>query len=150
MLTIVVHPDYGHPSSLWPSRELVTESVGAHVLPNALGMDEILGEEILAWTGDFQKFFVKQTDDFDSRPQWRAGINPFEWYDEGYRIVQKIRSAFPHVHVKPQFAQYVFSINERRENLGLPPIRLPHEAKTGYISVTDVSSSDPATDPPAI
>ena len=41
---------------------------------------------------------------FSSRPQWRPGIDPFKWYDEGYRIVHKMRLQFPDVHAKPKLS----------------------------------------------
>ncbi|MHA6741439.1 hypothetical protein [Rhodococcus erythropolis] len=62
---------------------------------------------------------MTEIDGFAMRPRWRPGINAFDWYDEGYRIVGELRSRFPDVHVKPEFAQYVFSVNERREAWGL-------------------------------
>ena len=141
MFTIVVHPDFGHPSSIWPSQELIIGGSGPFVLPNQIGMSKALGDDLMAWTDTFQKFFIEERDGFSARPQWRPGLNAFEWYDEGYRIVHKMRSEFPDVHVKPEFAQYVFSVNERRENMGLAPIRLPHESKPGHISIADVVHS---------
>ncbi|AEF41968.1 hypothetical protein AS9A_3530 [Hoyosella subflava DQS3-9A1] len=92
----------------------------------------------MAWTECFQKFFVKEMDDFTSRPRWLPGINVFDWYDEGYEIIEELRAHFPDVHVKPEFAQYVFSVNERRESAGLSPISLPNEPKPGHISISDV------------
>ncbi|WP_237707964.1 hypothetical protein [Hoyosella subflava] len=77
-------------------------------------------------------------DDFTSRPRWLPGINVFDWYDEGYEIIEELRAHFPDVHVKPEFAQYVFSVNERRESAGLSPISLPNEPKPGHISISDV------------
>ncbi|MBV6756867.1 hypothetical protein KV605_10495 [Rhodococcus opacus] len=103
-----------------------------------MGMDKALGDELLAWTDQFQKFFVEELDDFSSRPQRRPGIRPFEWYDEGYRIIDELRLQFPDVHVKAEFAQYVFSVNERRENMGLPPISPPNEFRAGHISISEV------------
>ncbi len=139
MLTIRVHPDYGHPSSIWPSEELIIVlSEQPYILPTQIGIDGALGEEVLAWTESFQLFFVEESDDFNLRPRWLPGINPFDWYDEGYRIISKLRAQFPRVQVKPEFAQYVFSVNERRENMGLLPISLPNDPKTGHISISDV------------
>lgn len=138
MLTIVVHPDYGHPSSIWPSQELVIGSDGPYVLPSQIGMEERLGTRVLAWTAKFQEFFLAESDDFDERPRWQPGIAPFDWYDEGYQIVRKMRSEFPDVFIKPEFAQYVFSVNERRENMGLPPVRRPHEVRFGYVDISDI------------
>ncbi|UJC81897.1 hypothetical protein D4768_21345 [Rhodococcus erythropolis] len=103
-----------------------------------MGIDEVLSEKILTWTDRFQNLFVKEIDGFASRPQWLPGINVFDWYDEGYQIVYELREKFPAVHVKPQFAQYVFSVNERRESMGLLPISLPNDPKVGFISITDV------------
>lgn len=140
MLTIRVHPDHGHPSSLWPSEELVIVSQPRqpYILPSQIGIDDALGEKILTWTDRFQKFFVEEIDDFTSRPRWRPGINVFDWYDEGYEIVYKLRARFPDVKVEPQFASYVFSVNERRESMGLLPISLPNEPKAGHVSISDV------------
>ncbi|WP_244163439.1 hypothetical protein [Rhodococcus koreensis] len=147
MFTIVVHPEHGHPSSIWPSQELViSHSDEPYVLPSQIGMDKTLGDELLAWTVQFQKFFVEELDDFSSRPRWRSGINPFEWYDEGCRIIHELRLRFPDVHVKSEFAQYVFSVNERRENMGLPPISPPNEFRAGHISISDVLN-DPKSHP---
>ncbi|MCJ0906862.1 hypothetical protein [Rhodococcus sp. ARC_M6] len=139
-LVIRLYPDYGHPSSLWPSKELVRISRPRqpYVLPSQIGIDDALGKKILAWTDRFQKFFVEEVDGFASRPRWLPGINVFDWYDEGYEIIEELRAQFPDVQVKPQFAQYVFSANERRESMGLLPISLPNEPKAGYISITDV------------
>ena len=103
-----------------------------------MGIDDELGEKILAWTDRFQKFFVTEIDGFAMRPQWHSGINVFDWYDEGYRIVGELRAQFPIVHVKPEFAQYVFSVNERRESMGLVPVSLPNEPKAGHISITEL------------
>ncbi|SLA78907.1 Uncharacterised protein [Mycobacteroides abscessus subsp. abscessus] len=82
-----------------------------------MGIDDELGEKILAWTDRFQKFFVTEIDGFAMRPRWRPGINVFDWYDEGYRIV---------------------SVNERRESMGLVPVSLPNEPKAGHISITEL------------
>lgn len=103
-----------------------------------MGIDDELGEKILAWTDRFQKFFVTEIDGFAMRPRWRPGINIFDWYDEGYRIVGELRARFPDVHVKPEFTQYVFSVNERRESMGLVPVSLPNEPKAGHVSITEL------------
>lgn len=142
MRKIIVHPDHGHPSSIWPSQELVSDSSGTYVLPNQIGMSKALGDALLSWTSQFQQFFLAEQDDFSARPQWRTGVNPYDWYEEGYRIVNEMRLEFPDVHIKPEFGQYVFSVNERRENMGLPPIRLPGEVKAGHISITEVASGN--------
>lgn len=127
MNVIRVHPDYGHPSSLWPSKELVVDirPRQPYVLPSQIGIDDALGERILAWTGRFQEFSVAEVDDFAVRPRWLPGQNAADWYDEGCAIVQELRAHFPDVQVKPEFAKYVFSVNERRESMGLPPISMP-------------------------
>ena len=142
MLVIRIYPDHGHPSSLWPSKELIVippqRFPQAYVLPSQMGIDDELGEKILAWTDRFQKFFVTEIDGFAIRPRWNPGINVFDWYDEGYQIVGKLRAQFPDVHVKPEFAQYVFSVNERRESMGLAPVSLPNEPKAGHISITEL------------
>lgn len=139
-LIIRVYPDHGHPSSLWPSRKLVIvdRPWQPYVLPSHMGIDDALGQKILAWTDRFQKYFVEEIDGFASRPLWRPGIDVFDWYDEGYEIICELRAQFPDVQVKPQFANYVFSVNERRESMGLLPISLPSEPTTGFISITDV------------
>lgn len=141
--TIVVYPDYGHPSSIWPSEELVTANSGAYVLPHQIGMSKALEDALLSWTKQFQQFFLAEQDDFNARPHWRPGVNPYEWYDEGYRIVNEMRLEFPDVHIKPMFGQYIFSVNERRENMGLPPVQLPNETKPGHISIADVAPTNP-------
>ena len=139
MLVIRIYPDHGHPSSLWPSCELVISQADQPiVLPSQMGINDELGEKILAWTDRFQKFFVTEIDGFAMRPQWNPGINVFDWYDEGYQIVGELRAQFPDVHVKPEFAQYVFSVNERRESMGLAPVSLPNEPKAGHISITEL------------
>lgn len=44
MFTIVVHPEHGHPSSIWPSQELViSHSEEPYVLPSQIGVDKALG-----------------------------------------------------------------------------------------------------------
>ncbi|RVW05906.1 hypothetical protein EGT50_04025 [Rhodococcus xishaensis] len=103
-----------------------------------MGIEDALGEKILTWTDRFQNFFVKECDDFTSRPRWRPGIDVFGWYDEGYEIIYKLRARFPDVQVKPQFARYVFSVNERREHAGLLPISLPGKPKAGHICISDL------------
>lgn len=140
MSTIRVYPDHGHPSSLWPSEELiiVIRPRRGYILPEDIGIDEALSNQILTWTDGFQSLFMKEVDGFASRPLWLPGANVYDWYDEGCRIIHELRKEFPAVHVKPQFAQYVFSVNERRENMGLLPICLPNEPKVGFISITDV------------
>lgn len=65
-------------------------------------------------------------------------VEVFGWYDEGYRIVGELRAQFPMVHVKPEFAHYVISVNERRESMGLVPVSLPNEPKAGHISITEL------------
>ncbi|WP_174531966.1 hypothetical protein [Millisia brevis] len=104
-----------------------------YVLPDEMGIDDVFGQEILGWTRYFHDYFIEEVDDFDARPNWRSGANVYGWYDEGYRIVRELRARFPEVHVKPAFAKYVFSINERRENMNLPPIHLPGHPKVGFI-----------------
>lgn len=81
---------------------------------------------------------MTEIDGFAIRPRWNPGINVFDWYDEGYQIVGKLRAQFPDVHVKPEFAQYVFSVNERRESMGLVPVSLPNEPKAGHMSITEL------------
>ncbi|MDN5757740.1 MAG: hypothetical protein L0H59_04295 [Tomitella sp.] len=138
-LVIRIHPDYGHPSSLWPSKELVINNrPEPYVLPRDIGIDDTLDERILTWTDCFQESIVEEYEDFDRRPLWRPEVNAFDWYDEGYRIVFELRSQFPDVQILPQFAHYVFSVNERRESVGRPPISLPGERKSGYMSIREI------------
>lgn len=134
-----VRPEHGHPSSLWPAEELIIiPSEQPYVLPSQIGIDEDLGRRVLAWTDLFQRFFVEKSDNFGSRPSWRPGVNIFDWYDEGYQIVGELRAHFPDVQIRPEFAQYVFSVNERREHMGLPPISLPGTHQAGYVSISDI------------
>lgn len=135
---IRVHPEHGHPSSLWPAEDLIiTLTRDPYILPSQIGVGEELGRRILAWTDVFREFFKEDATDFSSRPIWHPQLNVFDWYDEGYQIVRELRSHFPDVQIRPEFAQYVFSINERRESLGLLPISAPGIDQAGYISISD-------------
>ncbi|WP_242474429.1 hypothetical protein [Tomitella cavernea] len=135
---IRVFPEYGHPSSLWPSKELVLrQSDRPYVLPGDIGIDDALGDEIVAWTDCFQECLAEEYEDFDRRPRWAPGISAFDWYDEGRRIVAELRARFPDVQVLGQFGNYVFSVNEMRENVGRLPISMPGEVRSGYIGVRD-------------
>ncbi len=139
-LTIGVFPEHGHPSSLWPSKELkLIDRNRPYVMPDELGIDEPLGAEILDWTDYFQWQFDTEADDFDGRPIWKPGSDVYDWYDEGYRIVYKLRAQFPRVQIAPRFAKYVFSPNERRESSGRMPISLPGEDRAGYISIRELT-----------
>lgn len=136
---IRVFPEQGHPSSLWPSSDLIiNQSRQPYVLPSQIGVGEELERRILAWTDTFQKFFMEKPDNFGSRPIWRPGLNIFDWYDEGYQIVGELRAHFPDVQIRPEFAQYVFSVNERREHMGLMPISPPGTYQAGHISISDM------------
>ncbi|QDQ99151.1 hypothetical protein FO059_07755 [Tomitella fengzijianii] len=102
-----------------------------------MGIDDALGDEILAWTDIFQKYLVEEYEDFDRRPRWAPDISAFDWYDEGRRIVSQLRAKFPDVQVLAQFGKYVLSVNEMRENVGRLPISMPGECRTGYIGIRD-------------
>lgn len=136
---IRVCPEYGHPSSLWPDNDLIiNQSRQPYVLPSQIGIGEELERRILAWTDLFQRFFVEKSDNFGSRPSWRPGLNIFDWYDEGYQIVGELRAHFPDVQIRPEFAQYVFSVNERREHMGFLPISPPGTYQAGHLSISDI------------
>lgn len=142
---IRLHPEPGHPSSLWPSESLVSIHVSQpYILPSQIGIGEEYERRILSWTDTFHKFFKEDATDFNSRPSWSPGLNIFDWYDEGYQIVSELRSHFPDVQVRPEFAQYFFSINGRRENLGLLPISALGTCPPGHISISDVRKNSSA------
>ena len=140
LLQIFLRPEYSHPSSLWPSKELVvTGSEGkGFYLPEDIGIDPALGDEILEWTRQFGHNFLEKPDSFHERPRWKDQFDRFRWYDMGWGITYKLREAFPSVQIVPQFSQFVFSINERRENIGKQPICFPGENLAGHISVRNV------------
>lgn len=136
--TIRLSPREGHPSSLWPSAELLLVQPDSpyYVLPVHLGIDSVLGESILAWSAAFQSDFMDDSYDFESRPTWRPGSSALDWYDEGMHLLKELRDFFPDVQIRPEFAHRVFSVNERREALGKLPLCLPEESRTGYVSVS--------------
>lgn len=139
--TIRVFPEFGHPSSLWPSISLVVfETAEAFYLPSQIGVSDELGSKIIAWTDLFHKFFESECTDFRTPPVWKAGIDPYRWYSRGYEIVSELRLEFPHVRVIPQFAQYVFSVNQIREALGKMPIRPPDKKWVGHIDIRDLTN----------
>lgn len=64
MFTIEVHPEYGHPSSIWPSAELVISRPypsRPYVLPSQIGMDEALGTNYWRGLASFRNFSWKKT-----------------------------------------------------------------------------------------
>ncbi|MGV0346764.1 hypothetical protein [Corynebacterium coyleae] len=141
---IFLRPEYSHPSSLWPSKELVvTGSEGrGYYLPADLGIEPVLGNEILEWTREFNLNFIEVPDSFRERPQWKEDFDRFRWYEKGWDITYKLREYFPAVQIVPQFSHFVFSINERRENLGKSPICFPGENLTGHVSIRDIGKND--------
>lgn len=140
---IILCPEYGHPSSLWASKELAINGSArrAYYLPEDLGIKPALGNEILEWTREFSLNFIDKLDSFRERPQWKEGFDRFRWYDKGWDITYKLREDFPAVQIVPQFSQFVFSINERRENLGKSPICFPGENLTGHVSIRDIGKN---------
>lgn len=68
---IFLRPEFSHPSSLWPSKELVvTGSEGkGYYLPADLGIKPALENEILEWTREFSLNFIDKLDSFRERPQ---------------------------------------------------------------------------------
>jgi len=134
---IRLSPREGHPSSLWPPAELLVVQPDSpnFVLPVHLGIHSALGESILAWSAAFQNDFMDDSYDFETRPTWRPGASAFDWYDEGLRLLKELRDFFPGVQIRPEFAHRVFSVNERREALRKPPLCLPGEYRTGYVSI---------------
>lgn len=107
---IFLRPEYSHPSSLWPSKELVvTSSEGrGYYLPADLGIKPALGNEILEWTREFGLNFVEEPDSFRERPRWKEEFDRFRWYDKGWDITYELRQDFPTVQIVPQFSHFVF------------------------------------------
>lgn len=141
---IFLRPEYSHPSSLWPSNELLVAGPNnkGFYLPEDIGIEPAFGNEILEWTREFQQYFLEIPDSFHQRPRWKDQFNRFRWYDVGWDITYKLRELFPSVQVVPQFSHFVFSINERRENCGKKPLCLPGSKIVGYVSIRDVKNSD--------
>ena len=141
---IFLRPEYSHPSSLWPSKELIVSGANriGFYLPEDLGIESDLGREILEWTEEFQQNFLEKPDSFRQRPRWKDQFDRFRWYDAGWRITHQLRELFPSVQIVPQFAQFVFSVNERRENAGKKPLCLPGEQLTGFVCIRDVRNDD--------
>lgn len=141
---IFLRPEYSHPSSLWPSKELIVSGANriGFYLPEDLGIGPGLGSEILEWTEEFQQNFLEKPDSFRQRPRWKDQFDSFRWYDAGWRITHQLRELFPSVQIVPQFAQFVFSVNERRENVGKKPLCLPGEQLTGFVCIRDVRNDD--------
>ena len=136
---ILLRPEYSHPSSLWPSKELVVsepKNLGFY-LPEEIGIKPALGNEILEWTREFQDNFLEKPDSFHQRPRWKDQFDRFQWYDAGWDITYKLRDSFPSTQIIPRFSQFVFSINERRENFGKQPLCLPGDEREGYVSIKE-------------
>lgn len=141
-LIIKVFPEHGHPSSLWPSPELVKVKTRApFVLPSELGLNEPDGKRILSWTEDFQGNFHDYGTSFDERPTWNEHFDVWAWYTEGYRIVELLSSEFPQAFVKPRFSRYVFATNEIRHNAGLPPVQMPGMNLPGHVDINTLGHS---------
>lgn len=143
-LVIKIFPEHGHPSSLWPSPELVkAKTRNPYIFPSEIGIKHSVGERIIRWSDDFQNNFIEYGTTFDERPTWNESFNVWAWYTEGYRIVEVLDSEFPDVYIKPGFSRYVFSANEIRQNAGLPPIQLPGMNRPGHIDISTVSRPSP-------
>lgn len=137
--TIRIYPDHGHPSSLWPSPELVLEKTrNPYVLPQELGINDSDSQRILRWTNEFHNKFRDYGKTFDDRPSWAESFDVWAWYSEGYAIVKLLNSHFPGVHVKPGFSRYVFSTSEIRQNAGLSPVQLPGQNLPGHIDINSL------------
>ena len=136
---ILLRPEYSHPSSLWPSKELVVSEPKnpGFYLPEEIGIKPALGNEILEWTREFQDNFLEKPDSFHQRPRWKDQFDRFQWYDAGWDITYKLRDSFPSTQIVPQFSQFVFSINERRENFGKQPLCFPGDKREGYVSIKE-------------
>lgn len=137
---VFLRPEHGHPSSLWPSADLVVEETDKpFYMPVDLGISSKLGREILKWTEEFQVGFVDYVDGFDGRPVWASGFDRYRWYETGWDIIHRLRKELPHAMVVPQFSQYAFSVNERRENFGKQPLCLPGENLPGHIDIRELN-----------
>ncbi|GAB3693591.1 hypothetical protein [Corynebacterium nasicanis] len=137
-----VYPTPGHPSSFWPAEELILADASQSnpfVLPHEIGIRGDLERRVLTWTKEFHRGFIDYSDNFTLRPFWKAHIDPITWYEEGVSIVTALRLPLPEVHVIPQFAHLVYSINERRENVGLRPINPPGLDLPGHIALSEAS-----------
>jgi hypothetical protein len=137
--TIRIYPDHGHPSSLWPSAELVLEKTrNPYVLPQELGINEPDSQRILQRTKVFHNKFRDYGKTFDDRPSWAESFDVWAWYSEGYAIVKLLSTYFPSVYIKPSFSRYVFSTNEIRQNAGLSPVQLPWQNLPGHIDINSL------------
>lgn len=110
-------------------------------MPEDLGIAAELGEKILAWTGVFRANEVEKVDDFDVRPRWKDPSARWSWYDTGREVIAELRAAFPEVEIRAQFAGYVFSVNERRENVGKIPLTMPGVVKAGHLDVRELGGA---------
>lgn len=74
-----LRPEYSHPSSLWPSEELIVSGANrvGFYLPEDLGIESDLGREILEWTEEFQQNFLEKPDSFRQRPRWKDQFDRF-------------------------------------------------------------------------
>lgn len=123
--TVLVMPEFGHPSSLWADVGRVVER--PFILPEDLGLSPELSERIGNWTKQFQQGFVDYSKGFNSRPVWGPGIDALLWYEAGIEIVEQIRREIPERTVKQGFDRYVFAINEIRRRDGLPDFDPPRQ-----------------------
>lgn len=114
---ILLRPEYSHPSSLWPSEELIVtgSKKRGFYLPEGIGIKPDLGNEILEWTRDFQHNFLEKPDSFHQRPLWKDQFDRFRWYEVGWDITYNLRDSLASVQVVPQFSQFVFpSMSEEK------------------------------------
>ena len=100
---IFLRPEYSHPSSLWPSEELIVSGANrvGFYLPEDLGIESDLGREILEWTEEFQQNFLEKPDSFRQRPRWKDQFDRFRWYDAGWRITHQLRELFHRYRLFP-------------------------------------------------
>ena len=141
---IFLRPEHSHPSSLWPSEELIVtgSKKRGFYLPEDIGIKPDLGNEILEWTRDFQHNFLEKPDSFHQRPLWKDQFDRVRWYEVGWDITYNLRDSLPSVQVVPQFSQFVFSINERRENFGQKPLCFPRDKREGYVCISNVRNEE--------
>ena len=142
-LIIQLYPEFGYPSSLWAGGAFLVRppESGFFLMPEDIGIEGADSERILSWTRAFHENFVDYTGTFHKRPVWTDGFDRFAWYDRGWEIVAFLRDKFPAAIVKPQFARYVFSANEIRENFGKSPICMTGENLPGHIDIRELNSA---------
>lgn len=140
-LVIRVYPDYGHPSSLWASEELILQAGnGFTLLPWQLGIEKALDNRIIEWTEQFHTFYIEGYDGFEHRPHWRDGIDPEAWHREGMGIVTELERFFPDAEILARFDGYVFSVNELRVAKGLLPLTMPGVHLPGHLSYPELKN----------